>query len=179
MNLKLIHISLGLIAVLSLGVETTQAQQSSGQVGPVINGQMVGGDPGPGRIMRYPGPKYNMLSAATDFYHPHPMYAHTRGGIDATRTHNWNSAQSTQYSWHGDYYHPQWGKPLALVVPPTASTQSVYSWGVGRTQSVPIYHQYSREYPATYGAAGGMFRHPPYWPTNTQQFGIYYVRGPW
>ena len=112
--------------------------------------------------------------------HPHPVYAHSRAGINATRTHRWNQAQAQQRSWHGGYYYPAYGQPLALVVPPTASYQSVYSWGVGNTKSVPIYHQYGRAYPGqATGAASGMYQKVPSQPWNTDQFGIYYSRAPW
>ena len=117
---------------------------------------------------------------ATSFGHPHPVYAHSRGGIDATRTHRWNQSQAQQYSWHHGYYHPQYGQPLALVVPPTASFQSSYSWGVGNTQSMPIYHQYGRGYPGeATGADSGMYRATPSQPWSTNQFGVYYSRAPW
>jgi hypothetical protein len=173
-----LKLSLAVAAIIAIGAVASSADAQ--QVGPVINGQMIGGDPGKGPgIMRYPCPKYNVLSGATDFDHPAPMYAHSRGGIDATRTHYWNGAQATQYSWHGGYYHPQWGQPLALVVPPTASFQTVYNWGVGRTQSVPIYHQYSRENPGSYTTGNAGFHPTPYWPQSTQQFGVYYYRAPW
>lgn len=117
-----------------------------------------------------------MLSAG----HPHPVYAHSRGGTNATRTHRWNQAQAQQRSWHGGYYYPAYGQPLALVVPPTASFQSVYSWGVGNTRSVPIYHQFGRAYPGdATGATPGMYQATPYQPWNTDQFGVYYSRAPW
>lgn len=112
--------------------------------------------------------------------HPHPVYAHSRAGITATRTHRWNQAQAQQRSWHGGYYYPAYGQPLSLVVPPTASFQSVYSWGVGNTQSVPIYHQYGRSYPGqATGAVQGMYQKVPARPWNTNQFGVYYSRAPW
>ena len=112
--------------------------------------------------------------------HPHPVYAHSRGGINATRTHRWNQAQAQQRSWHGGYYYPAYGQPLALVVPPTASFQTQYSWGVGNTKSVPIYHQYGRPYPGeASGASAGMYKKVPVTPWNTNQFGVYYSRAPW
>ena len=112
--------------------------------------------------------------------HPHPVYAHSRAGVRATRTHRWNQQMSAQYPWHGAYAHPSIGQPLSLVVPPTASYQSVYSWGVGNTKSVPIYHQFDRAYPGpATGAEAGMYRSVPVVPWNTQQFGVYYNRAPW
>jgi hypothetical protein len=81
-------------------------------------------------------------------------------------------------SWHGDYYHSQWGRPVALVVPPTAGMQSHYAWGVAQTRRTPIYHQFQPEFPG-YGSWPGQFRSTPLWPSDTDQFGVYYVRGPW
>ena len=177
MKKKLLTLAL---AVLTVGTISFCAKSAvAQQVGPVINGHMVGGDPGRTGIRRYPALGYQIKSAMFDFDHPDPVYAHNQAGISATRTHYWNGAQSLQNSWHGGYYHPQWGRPLALVVPPTASFQSVYNWGVGRTQSVPIYHQYSREYPGGYGETPAGFHPTPYWPQSTQQFGVYYYRAPW
>ena len=81
--------------------------------------------------------------------------------------------------WHGSYYHTVWGRPVALVVPPTAGVQTNWSWGVGGTRLHPIRHQYARPYPG-YGYEGGRgFAPTPYWPNDTDQFGAYYIRGPW
>jgi hypothetical protein len=85
-------------------------------------------------------------------------------------------SQST--SWHGGYYDPAWGSPVALVVPPTAENQTKWSWGVGNTKVVPIWHQFDRPYYGE-GGGGGTFRGTPLWPSSTDQFGDYYVRGPW
>lgn len=132
------------------------------------------------KILKYQPIGIRAAKMATSAGHPHPVYAHSRAGIDATRTHRWNQAQAQNYSWHQGYYHPAYGQPLALVVPPTASFQSVYSWGVGNTQSVPIYHQYGRDYPgAATGGTPGMYRTIPHTPYNTHQFGVYYSRAPW
>jgi len=89
-----------------------------------------------------------------------------------------------QYSaapWHGQYNYSQWGRPVALVVPPTAGRQSSWSWGVGNTTSTPIYHQYGRQYPGAAGTlpGGGGFQRTPQWPSHTDQFGVYYARSPW
>lgn len=81
--------------------------------------------------------------------------------------------------WHGDYYHYQYGRPVALVVPPTAHMQSSYSWGVAQTRMMPIYHQFGRGYYGEYELGGGMFAPTPRWPSSTDQFGVYPVRGPW
>jgi hypothetical protein len=81
--------------------------------------------------------------------------------------------------WHGGYYDAAWGMPVAVLVPPTARTQVHYNWGVGGTRVTPIDHQFQRDYPSpgTYNRAS--FRPTPPWPSSTDQFGDYYIRGPW
>jgi hypothetical protein len=86
--------------------------------------------------------------------------------------------QAQYLPWHNGYYDPAWGEPHALVVPPTAEFQSNYGWGVGGTRVAPIYHQFGRPFPGYYGG-GGAFRPIPQYPSDTQQFGVYYIRGPW
>jgi hypothetical protein len=81
--------------------------------------------------------------------------------------------------WHGGYYNTQYGRPLALVVPPTATTYSSLSWGVAHTEVRPIHHQFRRPYPGDLGAPEATFLPTPHWPSHTDQFGVYYVRGPW
>jgi len=82
--------------------------------------------------------------------------------------------------WHGAYYHTQYGRPVALVVPPVANTQTKWGWGVGTTQTVPIYHQFGRSYDSSFGGGGGYPLAPtPVWPSHTDQFGTYYIRGPY
>ncbi len=83
-----------------------------------------------------------------------------------------------RYAWHGYHYHTQWGQPVALVSPPIASRQTHWSWGVAQTSVTPVWHQFRRTYPGPYG--GGMgFLGTPNFPSHTDQFGVYYVRGPW
>ena len=95
----------------------------------------------------------------------------------ADRVAAWHAAQMP---WHGPYYYTAWGYPASLVVPPTANMQSSYSWGVAQTEMRPIYHQFERPFPGY--APGGSF-YPllptPAWPSHTDQFGVYYNRGPW
>jgi hypothetical protein len=87
----------------------------------------------------------------------------------------WRASHS---SWHGPYYHTDYGSPVALVVPPTVKMQTSWSWGVAQTERYPIWHQFKRPLPAPYG--GGMAMFPtPLWPSHTDQFGVYYVRAPW
>jgi hypothetical protein len=82
------------------------------------------------------------------------------------------------YTWHGRYYHTEWGTPVALVVPPTASMQTEWGWGVGNTRVSRINHQFARPYPGP-GGWDEVFLPTPPWPSDTNQFGVYYVRGPW
>lgn len=81
-------------------------------------------------------------------------------------------------NWHRGYYHTAYGAPLALVVPPTAATHTEFGWGVGTTRVSPIYPQFTRPFPGPYWGGQG-FLPTPLWPSDTEQFGVYYVRGPW
>ncbi len=83
--------------------------------------------------------------------------------------------------WHGPYYDPSYGAPIALVVPPTAERQTNYGWGVGNNRVSRIDAQFLRPYPGPGAAAasGYGFAPTPPWPSDTNQFGVYYVRGPW
>ena len=80
--------------------------------------------------------------------------------------------------WHGNYYHSAYGAPVAVVVPPTAELQTKYQWGVTGTSTSVIRPQFRRRY---YGIEGGGqgFYPTPLWPSHTDQFGAYYIRGPW
>jgi len=87
--------------------------------------------------------------------------------------------RAQQVPWHGGYYHSAWGQPLALVVPPRAEAQTHWGWGVGGTRITPILHQFGRNYPGPGYYDRRMFRPTPFRPTDTDQFGVYYIRGPW
>ena len=82
------------------------------------------------------------------------------------------------YNWNRNYAHTDYGQPVALVVPPTANLQTNYGWGVASSRISRIDHQFQRNYPG-YGTFGGPFRPTPIWPSDTIQFGVYPVRGPW
>ncbi|HEX2474385.1 MAG TPA: hypothetical protein VHK01_06560 [Lacipirellulaceae bacterium] len=82
------------------------------------------------------------------------------------------------YNWNRNYAYTDYGQPVALVVPPTANLQTNYGWGVASSRLSRIEHQFQRNFPG-YGAFGGPFRPTPVWPSDTTQFGVYYVRGPW
>jgi len=91
----------------------------------------------------------------------------------------WGERFARTMPWHGQYYYHSWGAPTALVVPPTANMQTSLGWGVAQTTMMPIYHQFSRPYPGNAAGVGNTFLPTPRWPSHTDQFGIYYVRGPW
>jgi hypothetical protein len=82
-------------------------------------------------------------------------------------------------SWHAPYIHTATGAPVALIVPPTAHMQTAHSWGVAQNTMTPIYHQFRRSHPGEYEMGGGQFNHTPRWPSHTDQFGVYYIRGPY
>lgn len=81
-------------------------------------------------------------------------------------------------SWNAGYYDPAWGAPHALVVPPTARSETVYNWGVTGTEVHRIRPQFGRAWPGPY-AGGAGYQPTPSWPQSTDQFGTYYVRAPW
>jgi hypothetical protein len=87
--------------------------------------------------------------------------------------------ESQTSAWHGDYYDTAWGMPVAVLVPPTAESQTHWGWGVGATRVTPIQHQFQRGYPGEGGYNRSWFRPTPPWPSSTDQFGDYYIRGPW
>ena len=93
------------------------------------------------------------------------------------------SAQAQYYApstpWHGGYYHTCYGTPVALVVSPKAELQTNWGWGVGNTRVTPIWRQFRRNYPGPAYYDAQMLQPTPPWPSDTNQFGVYYVRGPW
>ena len=165
------------------GTQSVQVQEGHVHEGHVHEGYVSGGYETGGYVGAdgrvYPRRMEVVRNAVYDRAHPHPFYAHGRRGRDATWTHEWNQQMAAGLPWHGNYYYPQYGQPLALIVPPTASYITNYSWGVGNTTSTPIYHQFARPYPGPATGGGYQFQAPPYWPSNTNQFGVYPVRGPW
>ena len=83
------------------------------------------------------------------------------------------------YPWHGYYSYTPWGRPAALVVPPTAEYQTHWGWGVGNTQISRLWNQFQPDYPGVDMSNPQGFRTTPRWPSSTDQFGVYYIRGPW
>ena len=132
----------------------------------------------PSGFRNYPGAARRAGLAFRDHFSPHPWYAYSKSGIDAQRIHQWNQSQASTRSWQQGYNYWRYGMPTALVVPPTASYQTEYAWGVGQTRSMPIYHQFGRSNPGP-GNGEGSFSNTPIPPSNTNQFGVYPVRGPW
>ena len=82
------------------------------------------------------------------------------------------------YNWNRNYAYTDYGLPTALVVPPAAQLQTNWGWGVASSRISRIDHQFQRNYPG-YGPFGGPYRPTPVWPSDTTQFGVYYVRAPW
>jgi hypothetical protein len=81
--------------------------------------------------------------------------------------------------WNTNYYDPAWGMPEAVVVPPTARWQSNYAWGVGGSRLNRVRAQYQAEVPGPESAYNQRDYLPaPAQPSDTQQFGVNYVRGP-
>jgi len=101
------------------------------------------------------------------------------GGEPGIFTHNWARSAASTYPWHGGYYHQQYNAPLALVVPPTSHMRQTYSWGVSQNLMYPLHHQFGRNYPGSGFVGEARFQPTPPWPSHTDQFGVYYVRGPW
>jgi hypothetical protein len=100
----------------------------------------------------------------------------------------WAHAHAMTMPWHGPYYHTSYGRPVALVVPPTVTSSSHLGWGISGSEVRPMHHQYGMGQSArggrqtggrqTGGSAPQLYG-TPMWPQNTDQFGVYYVRGPW
>jgi hypothetical protein len=110
-----------------------------------------------------------------------PAFAvHPKHGYHARRADVLARYYAAQRPWHGQYAYTPYGTPVALVVPPTSQMHTSYAWGVGQSQMIPIYHQFFRDYPGEMATVGGAeIYSTPYWPSHTDQFGVYPVRGPW
>jgi hypothetical protein len=87
--------------------------------------------------------------------------------------------QQAMGTWHGQYAHPNYARPLAIVVPPNANMMRSQGWGVCGSQMMPLYSQYGTAYPGAVAGNPLHFLTRPAAPSNTQQFGYYYIRGPW
>ena len=83
-------------------------------------------------------------------------------------------------SWHSGWYNPAAGRPVPLVVPPTSEFVSEYSWGVPSSRVMPLYQQFRKPYPGGgYTPGSRAFMPTPDQPSDTVQFGIHAIRGPW
>jgi hypothetical protein len=126
-------------------------------------------------------------SFANGLYYGMHIYEHSgQPLIDPWGRADYIAAQrAARQSWHAGYYHTQYCAPVALMVPPTARMQTRWSWGVAQSTMSPIYQQFERPYPGPAasglpgtGTGGGLLP-TPRWPSHTDQFGVYSVRGPW
>ena len=81
--------------------------------------------------------------------------------------------------WHAGFARTGHDRPWAILVPPNCYYQTTYNWGTASTQIGPIVPQFvgpQMGYP--YDNAR-YYTPTPYWPNDTRQFGVYYIRGPW
>lgn len=124
------------------------------------------------------GPIKTVRGAARNRFSPNRLYTYSNAGVRSGLTHQWNQQEAASRPWHGNHQYWRYGEPTALVVPPTAGYQTSYGWGVGQVRSAPIHHQYGRGGAGMIGG-GAMSSPTPYWPSNTEQFGVYPVRAPW
>lgn len=123
-------------------------------------------------------PTRSLALAKHNHFTPNGYYTYSNAGILAGHTHTWNQGEALTRPWHGDFMHWRSQEPTALVVPPTASYQTSYAWGVGQVRSTPIHHQFGRNGSGIGGGGAGAWP-APYLPSSTDQFGVYPVRGPW
>jgi hypothetical protein len=106
--------------------------------------------------------------------------AYPHHGHHAKRADVLSRYYAAQRPWHGPYAYTPNGRPTALVVPPNSKMHTSYAWGVSQSEMVPIYHQFHRDYPGGMMIGnGGEVNSTPYWPSHTDQLGVYPVRGPW
>ena len=113
-----------------------------------------------------------VLATPVFAWYPHHGYHARRADVLARY-------YAAQRPWHGPYAYTPWGTPVSLVVPPNSKMHSSFSWGVAQTEMIPIYHQFHRDYPGEVGPGSGEIYTTPYWPSHTDQLGVYPVRGPW
>lgn len=102
-----------------------------------------------------------------------------KAGDPYAATQLWSNQMAAQRAWHGNYAYLPYGQPTALVVPPNVHSRQTLSWGVSQNLMYPLNHQFGRNATAPGALPAGSFRSTPHWPSHTDQFGVYYVRGPW
>ncbi|MEM9943723.1 MAG: hypothetical protein AAF939_19325 [Planctomycetota bacterium] len=181
MKLKGIVVCLTAFTLGLLAYSESQAQLGSRLLH--RGGVIYGGKDAEGMVMaEYSGrigiPKTIKMAAGNKFS-PQRIYTYSNNGLAAQHTHQWNQEQAAGLSWHDNYSYWRFGTPTALVVPPTASYETEYAWGVGQTRSTPIHSQFGRMGAGMIGGGAGGAQQAPYWPSSTRQYGIYPVRAPW
>lgn len=91
----------------------------------------------------------------------------------------WSQQHAMNRSWHGQHYYHSFGHPTALVVPPNSYMRQTYAWGVSQNLMYPLTSQFGRPASPPGMLTPAPFGPTPHWPSHTDQFGIYHVRGPW
>jgi len=125
-------------------------------------------------------PRETIKYGVQDHFSPYRFYSYSNAGMSAGHTHAWMQQQAAATPWHGGYSNWRWRTPTALVVPPNSSYGTNYAWGVGQTTSTPLYHQFGQGYGGVAPGPGfGANPSVPYYPSSTNQFGVYSVRAPW
>lgn len=148
------------------------------QRGPVYNGLDSEAMTSTNEVGRV-SPAFTVRNAARNRFSPNRVYTYSNTGIRAGLTHQWNQQEAGSRNWHDNYQYWRYGEPTALVVPPTAGYQASYGWGVGQVRNFPIHHQFGRGTAGVMGGGAGTGTPTPYWPSHTDQLGVYSVRAPW
>ncbi len=104
--------------------------------------------------------------------------ANSAYGFDETHCGHNARWRASLRPWHGRYYNVQTGTAVAVVVPPTAELTTNYGWGSVSSRMTRIDHQFQRPWPNGQWTPYGFMPTPGY-PSDTRQFGYYYIRGPW
>ena len=176
---------LGLMICLMAGTFVLMADEADAQrfrsrinTRPIYNGQDVEGMTTTNDV-GFVIPQNSMRMAVSNPFSPNRVFTYTNRGIQAGLTHQWNQEQARSQPWHGNFQYWRYGEPTALVVPPTASFETSYGWGVGQVRNHPIHHQYGKAGAGTLRGKDNSFTPTPYWPSHTSQFGVYPVRAPW
>jgi hypothetical protein len=117
---------------------------------------------------------FSAVQTATPAFAVYPHHGHHARRADVIARY-----YAAQRPWHGPYAYTPWGVPTALVVPPNSKMHTSYAWGVSQSEMIPIYHQFHRDYPGMAIGGDAEIYSTPYWPSHTDQLGVYPVRGPW
>mgnify|MGYP000673702151 CR=1 FL=1 len=119
------------------------------------------------------------FGASAQARHPHNYCDECRSTSGMTHADRYAYHAASRTPWHGQYYHPEWNRPVALIVPQTANNYTSWGWGVGGTRVTPLYQQFGRAYPGGGAMGTGPLYPRPQWQSDTEQFGAYYIRAPW